>query len=208
MKGNYFWRVVLIGAIVLVSVYWLYPPWSRDLVQVFREKSIHRDTNFTAIVERALELQKKRPDRQYANLLDAVGTNDIVRYFPYPQATNEANPTTFVLNRLQREAAGKVRLGIDLKGGTSFLLRMDTNKLDNITDTHSALSQAVEVLRKRVDKFGVAEPIIETAGSDRIDQRHELSHAGIHGIRERRGSQRHIPGLKQSGELAGWTAAR
>ena len=31
-----------------------------------------------------------------------------------------------------------------------------------------ALSQAVEVLRKRVDAFGVAEPIIQPAGGNRI----------------------------------------
>jgi SecD/SecF fusion protein len=31
-----------------------------------------------------------------------------------------------------------------------------------------ALSQAVEVLRKRVDRFGVAEPVIQSAGGNRI----------------------------------------
>src|SRR5258707_2672863 len=31
-----------------------------------------------------------------------------------------------------------------------------------------ALAQAAEVLRKRVDQFGVAEPVIQPAGNDRI----------------------------------------
>src|SRR5207249_3058952 len=70
--------------------------------------------------------------------------------------------------RLQREAAGRIRLGIDLKGGTSFLLKMDTNRLEQASEASTALSQAVEVLRKRVDRFGVAEPIIQPAGTDRI----------------------------------------
>ena len=34
--------------------------------------------------------------------------------------------------------------------------------------TSAALSQAVEVLRKRVDHFGVAEPVIQSAGGNRI----------------------------------------
>jgi SecD/SecF fusion protein len=34
--------------------------------------------------------------------------------------------------------------------------------------TSAALSQAVEVLRKRVDRFGVAEPVIQPAGGNRI----------------------------------------
>jgi len=45
---------------------------------------------------------------------------------------------------------------------------MDTSSLTNASDTMGALSQAVEVLRKRVDKFGVAEPLIQPQGSDRI----------------------------------------
>src|SRR5262249_38572654 len=74
-----------------------------------------------------------------------------------------------ILNRIQREAAGKIRLGIDLQGGTSFVMRMQTNSLPPGADVSSALSEAVGVLRKRLDKFGVAEPIIQTEGSDRIN---------------------------------------
>ena len=69
---------------------------------------------------------------------------------------------------MQREAAGRIRLGLDLQGGTSFLVSMDTNRLAKATDASTALSHAVEVLRKRVDKFGVAEPLIQPEGSDRI----------------------------------------
>ena len=59
-----------------------------------------------------------------------------------------------------REAAGKIRLGLDLQGGTSFRVKMDTSAITNKQDSTAALSQAVEVLRKRVDRFGVAEPRI------------------------------------------------
>ena len=45
---------------------------------------------------------------------------------------------------------------------------MDTNRLANAADAGAALSQAVEVLRKRVDRLGVAEPLIQPQGSDRI----------------------------------------
>ena len=33
------------------------------------------------------------------------------------------------MNRLQRDAAGQIKLGIDLQGGTSFLMEMDTTGL-------------------------------------------------------------------------------
>src|SRR5436309_8935319 len=168
MNRNYLPKLVLILLVLVWSIYELYPPNDRDLVQVFRERAVNRDTNFTQIIERVQTLQKTNSVRTYGNLKDAIGTNDLTRYFPFFDTKTELNPHTYILNRLQREAAGRIRLGIDLKGGTSFLLRMDTNRLEQASDIKSALSQAVEVLRKRVDKFGVAEPVIQPEGNNRI----------------------------------------
>ena len=139
----------------------------------------NRDAAFTNILERLTPLQQARPDREFANLSDAIGTNDIQNYFPFITATNQLYPTTYILNQLQRDASGKIKLGLDLQGGTSFLVEMDTNALANAEDNGTnavsrapdvsgALSQAVEVLRKRVDAFGVAEPVIQPAGGNRI----------------------------------------
>ena len=169
MNRNNFWRFVLVVLVLVWSLYETYPPKGRDLIQVFREKAVNRgDTNFTAIVQRALTLEKAAPDKPYESLREAVGTNDLTKYFPYFEARTETHPTEYILNRLQREAAGRIRLGLDLQGGTSFLMEMDTNRLANASDTSAALAQAVEVLRKRVDKFGVAEPLIQPEGKDAI----------------------------------------
>ena len=59
----------------------------------------------------------------------------------------------------------KISLGLDIKGGTSFLIRLQrTDK----PITNVMLDQAVEVIRKRVDYFGAGEPIISPVGQDRI----------------------------------------
>src|SRR5213082_4119822 len=59
----------------------------------------------------------------------------------------------------------KIALGLDIKGGTSFLIKLQqTDK----PITSAILDQAVEVIRKRVDYFGGGEPIISPVGSDRI----------------------------------------
>lgn len=168
MNRNNLWRFVLVVLVILWSLYELYPPQGRDLVQVFRERAQNRDVAFSNIVYQANALQKKFPERAYDNLVDAVGTNDLTRYFPVFEARNEARPTTFILNRLQREAAGRIRLGLDLRGGTSFLVEMDTTSLTNTADVSQALTHAVEVLRKRVDRFGVAEPLIQPQGENAI----------------------------------------
>ena len=66
---------------------------------------------------------------------------------------------------------GKIQLGLDLKGGTSFLIRLvaepdEKGVKKEITKT--MVEQAVEVIRKRVDTMGTSEPIITPSGTDRI----------------------------------------
>src|ERR1017187_893561 len=168
MNRNNFWRFILVVLVILWSLYELYPPEGRDLLLFFREKAVNRDPAFTTFFQKAQALQKAMPEKPYDNLVEAIGTNDITHYFPSFGAKDQLHPTTYILNRLQREAAGRIRLGLDLQGGTSFLVSMDTNRLAQATDAGSALSHAVEVLRKRVDKFGVAEPLIQPEGNDRI----------------------------------------
>jgi len=168
MKSNDFWKFILVAFIICWSLYEVYPPTSRDLVQEFESRAAGRDATFAGILAQLGPLQQARPDREFANLLEAIGTNDIQPYFRFVEAKNQPDPNTFILNQLQRDAAGKIKLGLDLQGGTSFLVEMDTNNLANPDDASGALSQAVEVLRKRIDQFGVAEPVIQPAGGNRI----------------------------------------
>jgi SecD/SecF fusion protein len=61
----------------------------------------------------------------------------------------------------------KIKLGLDLKGGTSYLLKLDLSK-STVKGGSDTLQQAVNVINKRVNKFGVTEPIIQAIGVDRI----------------------------------------
>src|SRR3954466_7134211 len=60
----------------------------------------------------------------------------------------------------------KIPLGLDIKGGTSFLIKLQETGDKQITP--ATLDQAVEVIRKRVDSMGAREPIISPVGKDRI----------------------------------------
>ena len=178
MKQNNFGRFALVVCIILWALYQIYPPTARDLVQEFDRRAENRDAALTNILARVSDLQKTATNSEFAILRTAVGTNDIENYFTFVDAKNKVDPTLAILNQLQHDAAGKIKLGIDLQGGTSFLVEMDTNALFSGENTNSAmpaseitgqaLSQAVEVLRKRVDRFGVAEPVIQAAGGNRI----------------------------------------
>ena len=61
----------------------------------------------------------------------------------------------------------KVKLGLDLQGGTRFVLQVDTSELDSDA-SRDAQSRALEVIRNRVDAMGVSEPVIYTEPGNRI----------------------------------------
>jgi SecD/SecF fusion protein len=165
-----FWRFVFYVILpIAMAAAFMNPPKARDLVKVFEENVKKSDASLGPIVKQARENQSKTNGQDFANLRAAIGTNDITRYFPqFTAAKEESNPTLYILNKLQRAGAGKIKLGIDLQGGTSYLVAMDLTQLADTNETSTALSQAVEVLRKRIDKFGVAEPIIQPEGDNQI----------------------------------------
>jgi SecD/SecF fusion protein len=170
MKRKNAWKWMTVAFVLAWALWESYPPTPRDLIEEFQGRAVNTDTNFSAIVQRARELQKQAqsPTRGFGSLLEAIGTNNITRYFPFVNAAAEEDPTLTVLHRLQRDAAGKIKLGLDLQGGISIKVRMDTNQIAQAEQKTRALDQAVEVLRKRVDRLGVAEPLIQKEGENTI----------------------------------------
>ncbi len=58
------------------------------------------------------------------------------------------------------------RLGLDLEGGTSIILTPRVAPGETGKITKQALDRAVEIIRSRVDSFGVAEAEVTTAGQN------------------------------------------
>ena len=59
------------------------------------------------------------------------------------------------------------RLGLDLQGGTQLVLLSDLSKVDE-GDRSNALNGVVQVIERRVNAYGVAEPLIQIQGNDRV----------------------------------------
>jgi len=59
-----------------------------------------------------------------------------------------------------------VNLGLDLRGGTQIVL--EAQDTDNVTVDSEVTTRTLEVLRRRVDAFGVAEPTLQVSGDRRI----------------------------------------
>jgi preprotein translocase subunit SecD len=60
-----------------------------------------------------------------------------------------------------------LKLGLDLQGGMHLALELDQSKQVS-AEPKRDLELALTVLRKRIDEFGVTEPLIQKVGSERI----------------------------------------
>lgn len=77
---------------------------------------------------------------------------------------------------LKDEKAKILQLGLDLSGGMSVVIKADLDALEakmgkalTQSDRDDAVARAIEVLKSRIDTFGVSEPVIKREpGGDRI----------------------------------------
>ena len=60
-----------------------------------------------------------------------------------------------------------LKLGLDLQGGMHLVLEVDKAGLKE-QEAADAVDRAIEIVRNRVDQFGVAEPLIQRQGENRI----------------------------------------
>ncbi len=98
-----------------------------------------------------------------AFLLGAWYLKDTIRYTTMTPAEQAAmNP-----DALAKIRAKSLKLGLDLQGGMHMVLRVDKSKLPE-KEAGDAVERALEVIRNRVDQFGVSEPSIQRQGEDRI----------------------------------------
>ncbi|WP_286951651.1 MULTISPECIES: protein translocase subunit SecD [Aminobacterium] len=61
---------------------------------------------------------------------------------------------------------GRINLGLDLKGGAHIVLQAKSIPGSALTD--DSIERLLAVLRNRIDQYGVAEPVIQREGRDRV----------------------------------------
>ncbi len=61
-----------------------------------------------------------------------------------------------------------INFGLDLAGGSSITLQIDKSSLKDGEDIKDIQAQSLEIIRNRVDQYGLSEPQISPSGDDRI----------------------------------------
>jgi preprotein translocase subunit SecD len=92
------------------------------------------------------------------------------KFIPWPEGQGikipffKMNGATIEGSTLERRA---MRLGLDLRGGTRLVLEADTSGQSDV-DVNKALDNAINIIERRVNAFGVSESEIQRQGSNRI----------------------------------------
>ena len=97
-----------------------------------------------------------------------------VGYVDYPKSPN------IHIGSIQRDL--NVRLGLDLKGGTSLVYTADVSQVP-AADRTSALDGVRDVIERRINAYGVAEPVIQTSRVGN-DYRVSVDLAGVQDINQ------------------------
>jgi len=96
-------------------------------------------------------------------VLSAWKASYTFRYFGLSEEDKAAAPA----EQLEALANQALRLGLDLEGGMHLVLEVDKEALpaDQAADV---MERALEVIKNRIDQFGVAEPSVQQEGENRI----------------------------------------
>ena len=100
----------------------------------------------------------------------------VVGLISYPRAVAKIPPVYNAFNKL------KINLGLDLQGGIHLEYKADTSKIDS-AKIDSAMQGVQDAAERRVNAFGVAEPVIYTTKSGN-DRRLIIELAGVKDINE------------------------
>ncbi len=93
-------------------------------------------------------------------------------YVQVPTIPGAANST--VVSRVRQVAAGKLRLGLDLMGGSEFVIGFNAADVPSDRSVEGVRDQIVEILRNRIDHLGVVEPELQPVGPTSISIRMPL----------------------------------
>jgi preprotein translocase subunit SecD len=98
-------------------------------------------------------------------LIGAILVASIYALFPRDVEMRVRGPDgSFRVDTIRRVPLKK---GLDLSGGMHLALEVDESQ-GAVADKEDAINRALRVVRTRIDEFGVAEPVVQKVGTDRI----------------------------------------
>lgn len=155
----------------------IFPINDTPFVEYIKSKPTAKPLEFSEILKKAEVRVQDHKSPSVFVALSEIGKEehiDFSVFFPKIHLADVKNldkRNEILLRHLLQSGQGKIKLGLDLKGGTSFTLKIDESALEGkeaFQKTHQ-LAKAIDIIDQRVNGLGVAEPIIRARGNDAIE---------------------------------------
>ena len=128
-----------------------------------------------------IELAKNQSREKGTSKTDIKTCSDVLNAFSASSDEGQAFMSAVekhyreYIQSLKELSSKALQLGLDLKGGMSILLDVDASSLaDRLghnpseAEISAAIDEDIEILKNRIDQFGMAEPEIRKQGTDQI----------------------------------------
>ena len=165
MKKKLKWKIILIVALIALSLWAAYPLNEKIKLGLDLQGGVH--LLLQVDTQKAMDNEVARVMRYAERTLDEkkITVSEI-------KIDKERNITLKLANKDDLESAKRLiskdftELKLSSESGNQLIYGFDSKVANNYMNL--TVQQAIEVLRNRVDKFGVSEPVIQAQGKDRI----------------------------------------
>ncbi len=172
MKKSLIWRFIII---LLILGGWgisMFPLQDKPFIEVMRQEAEQTDVEFDKLLDDARQIIDKAEARGVVSpskvVMDLAKKRNILLRDNIPVYNQPTASNKTVLSFINRKSAAKLRLGIDLQGGTEFIIGFDPDKVPEDRSAKEVRDEIIEILRNRVDSQGVVEPEIKPIGPNAI----------------------------------------
>ena len=138
--------------------------------------SLKAKIDYQELMQRVADIQEQDSKISGYKALERAANGDSENYrislnqfVKVPLQGKSSNKT--ILRYIRIKSAGKLNLGLDLKGGTEFIVGFDSSELGPNDRAEEVRDRVLEILRNRLDNMGVTEPEIKAITSDSISIR-------------------------------------
>jgi len=178
MSGKIIWKLALALIIAVFSISYLVPLKDRDYGEYLRSSSDSEE--FYALLDRAeaLVTEENNGIRSLNMALKSISTEERINLSEYfPQVALEASlrnidkRNKILLTHLLDSSKASLKKGLDIAGGIAATMQIDPAELAGVEDyeREEKLSKAIEIIEKRVNEYGLSEPIVRSVGADRLE---------------------------------------
>lgn len=168
MASKPLFKLIAAGILLLCGLYSIFPLEDQDFASYVKKRSKYNRAELRTIINEAERQVKMGRFPSVFLALKAQGEKkDFSPFFPDLEVLDVANlkkRNSILLNHLLKASKGKIKQGLDLYGGVGFTLALPKD-----FQQPQYLHKAIEVLSKRIDGLGLAEPLIRPIGSNCIE---------------------------------------